>query len=271
MFYFFLPYNIAHFKATHRGGVGNSSAIMFSLGPIISVLAPIFAGLLTNIDIKSVWVITFIIGAISFIISRKQDDLKININLYESIKTIKYTKWLLFVEGVWEALLFSSIPIFTLLFINSYMQYAVFASYLAALGAIANLIFGTITDKINKRAVFLYPLTVILGVVTMLFYFGINNYIFWIILVSIINLILPLYWNLSTTIVIDSVSDTTMAMPAREWMLAVGRVIGSILVFLSLVYESEPKIIFIILGLFMLLYPVIMLWNSKIKKFIHYL
>lgn len=270
MFYFFLPYNIAHFKATLKESVGNSSAIMFSLGPIISVIAPIFAGILTNIDINSIWIVTFIIGATSLYISTKQENFLIKIDLVKSIKEIKFTKWLLLAEGVWEALLFSSIPIFTLVFIKTYVGYAIFVSYLAAIGAIANIIFGRMTDKIKKRAIFLYPTTILLGIVTMFFPLAVSNYILWIVLVSIINLILPIFWNLSTAIVVDSVTDTDSAMPAREGILATGRIIGSTLVLLSLIYETEPKNIFIVLGASILIYPMIMFWNSKIKKYINY-
>lgn len=270
LFYFFLPYNVAHFKETLKENIGHSSAIMFSLGPIISIIAPISAGLLTLIHINTVWIVTFIIGFLVLFLATKQNNFKIDVNIHESLKQIKFTKWLILTEGIWEAMLFSVIPIFTLLFINTYLGYAGFVSYLAVIGAVANLIFGKLSDKIKKRAVFLYPVTIILGITTLLFTTTINNYSTWIILVSIINLIIPIFWNLSTAIIIDSVSDTTKAMPGRELMLAVGRISGSILVFLSLIYESQPKLIFIILAVAIFIYPIIMFWNNNIKKNISY-
>jgi len=265
-FYFFLPYNIAHFKFTLKEHIGSSSAIMFSLLPIIGIIAPLLAGLFTKYNVNAVWVVTFIIGIFSIALTKLQKNFKIIINLKESFKEISSTKWLILFEGIWEALIFTAIPIFTLLFIKTYLGYAIFVSYIAAIGAVANLILGKVTDKIGKRAVFLYPITIALGIITLFFPIAIKSYIPWIISVGLINLLISIFWNLSTTIVVDSVSDVTKAMPAREFLLAVGRIVGSIFVLLSIIFETQPKFVFIVLACAIFIYPLIIVWNTKIIK-----
>lgn len=44
LFFFFIPYNIAHFETTPKHRTGLSSALMFSVGPLIGVVGPVFAG-----------------------------------------------------------------------------------------------------------------------------------------------------------------------------------------------------------------------------------
>lgn len=270
-FFFFLPYNIAHFQLTPKENVGESSAIMFGVSPIISVFAPILAGFTSTFGTAYVWAISIVIGAVSLLLVSRQINFDFEINLIQSLKEIVATRWLILLEGIWEALIFAAIPIFTLFFIKSNINYALFTSYLAAAGAVANFVVGKATDKIQKRSFLLYPVTFILGGTTILFMFAMENVVLWIVAAGIISFVGPLFWNLSTTIVVDSVSDLKMAMPGREFLLAVGRVLGSILVLLSLALERTPKLIFPILAAAIFAYPLTIYWNSKVKKRFTYL
>lgn len=270
-FFFFLPYNIAHFEMTPKENVGESSAIMFGVSPFINIIAPLFAGLISTFGANYVWIISIFIGVISLVLVSKQISFDFKIDLKKSFKEIEATRWLILTEGVWESLIFTAIPVFTLFFIKSNLDYALFASYLAATGAAANFIVGRATDKIQKRSLFLYPVTIILGITTILFIFAINNLVIWIIATGIINFMIPLFWNLSTSIVVDTVSDLKTAFPGREFLLAVGRTAGGILILLSLLVEPTPKLIFPILAIAIFIYPLIIYWNSKIRKRFTYL
>jgi MFS family permease len=270
-FFYFLPYNIAHFQLTPKENVGESSAIMFGVSPFINIAAPLAAGFIAGIGTNYIWAISIGIGALCLFLASRQVDFEFEINLKKSLKEIEATRWLIFIEGIWEALIFTAIPVFTLFFIKSNLSYAIFGSYLAATGALANFALGKVTDKIKRRSFLLYPITFVLGITTILFVFAIDNIVLWIIATGIISFILPLFWNLSTAIVVDTVSDLKMAMPGREFLLAVGRTVGCILVLASLLLEHTPKIIFPILATAIFVYPFVIFWNSKIKKRFTYL
>lgn len=265
-FFFFLPYNIAHFQLTPKENIGESSAIMFGASPFINIIAPLAAGFIANVGTNYIWGISIGIGVLCLFLASRQVDFEFKIDLKKSLKEIEATRWLIFIEGIWEALVFTAIPVFTLFFIKSNLNYAIFGSYLAATGALANFALGRVTDKIKKRSFLLYPVAFILGITTILFVFAIDNTVLWIIATGIISFILPLFWNLSTAIVVDTVSDLKIAMPGREFLLAIGRTIGSVLVLASLAIEHTPRVIFLVLAIAIFAYPLVIFWNSKIKR-----
>ena len=127
------------------------------------------------------------------------------------------------------------------------------------------------TDKLQKRAIFLYPITMGLAIVTLLFPLATQDLKLWTILVTAVTFLIPLFWNLSFAIVIDSHPNLDLAIPGREIALALGRMLGLFLAFLSFSFEKTPKYIFVVLGLVMLLYPLNLFWNTKIKKTYQYL
>ena len=71
--------------------------------------------------------------------------------------------------------------------------------------------------------------------------------------------------------VVDLSPNLRLAIPGRELVLVVGRIVGLSLVLLSFIYEQKPFIIFPILGIVMLLYPLSLLWSSKIRRKYRYL
>ena len=93
----------------------------------------------------------------------------------------------------------------------------------------------------------------------------------WIILSGLIQFLIPLFWNTSTAMVIDAHPNLKLAIPGREMMLASGRFLGLLAVYVSFLLEAQPVYIFILLGIVMLLYPLNLFWNVKIKKEYSYL
>jgi hypothetical protein len=271
MFFFFVFYNIAHFVSTPKEQRGNGSALMFIAPSIIGIIAPLLAGLVAQFNIIFLWIIAILSFAVSFYVVKFQADFKISYNLIRAIKEIKATRSLIFIEGVWEAMVFAVIPIYTLFFIKTPLDYGAFLAYLAVVSVAANLLLGKLTDKLQKRVVFLYPLTMIMACTTILFAVFKTNIVNWIILVSIIQFLLPLFWNVSTAMVIDAHSNLEQAIPGREFLLATGRVLGILIAFISFSLEKSPFYVFLILGGILFLYPAKLFWNSKISKSFSYL
>lgn len=271
LFFFFIYYNIAHFRLTPAQNRGESSAVMFVVGPIINVFAPLLSGELAQINISLLWIGTAISFVISFGMANIQQNFQLTYSLSDALREIRATRNFIFIEGVWEALVFGIIPIYTLFFIKEPLQYGVFAAYLAAMGVISNLLLGRLTDKLQKRSVFLYPLTIALTVITLLFPLAASSLKLWAIAAAAVSFLLPLFWNVSTAMVVDAHPNLDLAIPAREFTLAIGRLTGLLLAFLSFSVEKSPKYIFIVLGIVILLYPLNLYWNTKIKKNFQYL
>lgn len=269
--FFFVFYNIAHFKNTPTQNRGESSAIMFTVGPIVSVFAPLASGAVAQINISIFWILTAVFFFVTLYLANMQKNFHLNYSILSAVREIKATRRFIFIEGVWEALVFGIIPVYTLFFIKTPLEYGAFAAYLAAVGVASNLLLGKLSDRLQKRVVFLYPLTIALAIVTLLFPLATADLRLWAILTSAVSFMLPLFWNISTAMVVDSHPNLDLAIPGRELMLVTGRLLGLILAFLSFSIEKTPKYIFIVLGVVMLLYPINLFWNTRIKRIYQYL
>lgn len=271
LFFFFVFYNIAHFENTPQERRGESSAVMFSVGPIINVVAPLLSGFLSEINMSLLWMFSGILFLVCVYLVKLQKDFQINYTIKGALSEIKATRVFIFIEGIWEALVFGVIPVYTLFFIKTPLNYGAFISYLGLASIVSNILLGKFTDKIQKRSIFLYPTTILMALVTFLFPLATTSIYLWIVLAGAISLILPIFWNISTAMVIDYDSNLKLAIPGRELVLGVGRVCGLILTFISFSIEKSPKYIFLILGTVMLFYPLNLYWNTKIKKNYQYL
>lgn len=271
IYFFWIFYNIAHFENTPKQKTGYSSALMFNLPSFIGIIAPLAAGYLAEINILFIWVFSGISFLLSYYLVNFQEDFKITYTIKSAISEIKATRIFLFLEGVWEALVFGIIPIYSLFFIKTPLNYGTYMAYLALTGIAANFLLGRFTDKVQKRVIFLYPLTIIMAFVTFLFSLATYDIRIWIILTGLIQFLLPIFWNLTTAMVIDAHPNLKTAIPGRELMLGLGRTIGLFLVFLSFSLEKTPNYIFFVLGFTMLLYPLNLFWKAKIRKHHDYL
>lgn len=271
LFFFYIFYNIAHFENTPREKRGYSSALMFSVGPLISIFAPLASGFLASTNIVYLWIFSGVSFLIAFYFTKRQENFHLAYTLKSALNEIKATRWFIFIQGVWEALVFGIIPIFSLFFIKEPLQYGGYLAYLALTAVLANLILGKFTDKIQKRAAFLYPLTISMAILTLLFDLAVRNIFLWIVFTGLLQFLLPLFWNVSIALVVDSHPNLRLAMPGREFMLAAGRIIGLLIAFISFSIEKIPHNVFFVLGFVMFLYPVILFWNTRISKRYRYL
>jgi len=264
VYLFYLYYNVAHFSNTDKEKTGHSSAIMFSVGPAISFIVPIFAGTVASFNYNFIWIFSGLFFLVGLYITGKQDDFSVKYGIVSALQEIESTRVFIFLEGIWEAMIFGVIPVYTLFFIKTPLGYGTFLAYLSLASIVANLFLGKLTDRVQKRAVFLYPITILMAVITILFSFTTKNIVWWIAIAGALQFLLPLFWNITTAMVIDSQKNLELALAGREAALNAGRFIGMLLAFASFTLEKIPFFLFFILGVVMLLFPIILWWRTKI-------
>jgi len=271
LFFFWVFYNIAHFENTPKGKTGISSGIMFGVSSLIGVVVPIASGFLAEVNIWIVWAVATLALLFTVFLIKFQNNFTMYFDIKKSFQEIKATRVLIILSGVWDSLVMGLIPIYTLFFIKTPLGYASFLSYLSIVSVVATLIIGRWSDRLNKRVIFLYPITLILSVTTFAFTLVNGNIIFWAILSGVIAFLLPTFWNLSTAIIVDNTSDLRLAFPGRELALAVGRVIGFLVIFVDFYLFKKPFFSFIVMGSAILLYSVVLFWEGKVRKIHTYL
>lgn len=265
---FWVAYNTAYFGATPKEKTGMGSAIMFSVFPPLNIIAPPFAGYLIQSSPLAFWMLSLVFLFASYAMIRKQEYFVVSYTMSAALTEIKATRIFLVIEGIWEAMVFAIIPIYTLYFIPTSVSYGLFASYLAIMGIAANLLLGHATDKLQKRVVFLYPLTLLMVLTTFLFPLAAKNVAIWLILTGVLNFLVPLFWNITTAMIVDAHPNLKLAIPGREFTLALGRTVGLAATAISFFLEPTPRIIYYVLGGILFLYPMYLFWISRVKK--HY-
>jgi hypothetical protein len=239
---------------------------MFSIGPIVSIAAPLLAGSIAQISYSAVWVLSglFLLGTLY--LAGIQKSYSVRYSLCLAAREVHSTRFYIIIQGIWEAMRFGIIPIYGLFFIKTPLGYGTYIAYLSLSAAAANLLFGKFTDKKQKRMVYLYPLSIILAGVTFLFPLATSNIVYWMILAGILQFFIPIFANLMLTAVVDHHSNLQLAMAGREIFLNVGRVTGMAMVIISFYLEEKPFYIFLILGSILLLLPLNLLWKTKLTK-----
>jgi len=119
VYLFFVFYNIAHFEKTPQANRGHGSALMFAVPTFIGVIAPLIAGYVTQTNIVFLWLISLISFFVALFMVNFQENFEIHYTIIAALKEIKATRTLIFIEGIWEALVFGIIPIYTLFFIKN--------------------------------------------------------------------------------------------------------------------------------------------------------
>lgn len=271
VFFLYIPYNIAHFVNTPKERTGMSSGLMFAIPALVGILAPLLGGILAQNNFNLIFIFSFLFFLFPLFLIQKQEDFLIKFNIKEALNEIRPTRFFVFLHGIWDALVQGVIPIFPLFFLKTPLFYGTYLSYLALAGIAGTLILGHSSDKLKKRTVFIYPITIATAICTVLFTYSTNNIVLWIILAGIIQIFNPILHNVTTALVVDSSKNMTLAMTGRELALTIGRVVGLTAAFFSLTLEKTPSLLFLFLASCILLYGFLLFYNSKIIKKYKYL
>ncbi len=263
---FYVFYNVAHFRETPKEKTGTSSSLMFSIPVLIGVVTPLLAGIVMSRYGNLIWVFSFLFFVASVSLIKIQLNFRMRFSIKNALNELKPTRAYLFLEGVWEALQFGFIPFFTLKFIHTLLGYGTFLSYMALIGAVAGLLLGPLTDRLKRRAVFMYPITIFMGLITLFFIKASGDIILWIIAVGLVQFVLPLFWNVLLSLIVDIHENIELAMVGREICLAAGKFVGLALVFASFIFEPKPFVLFFFLAFAVFAIGFKLFWDTRITK-----
>lgn len=260
---FFVYYNVGHFLYTPKQNTGTSGGIMFAVSPAISIVAPLLAGFLATTDINYLWGLALLSFVLAFSLIARQPNFKIKYTLAQSFQAIRSTRIPIFLEGIWEAVLFAIIPILTLNFITDLGEYGKYLAYLSLVGTLAGLFVGRYTDQHGKRSYLLWPISFALALLTLALIYSQESLALWVVTTSLIQMIIPIFWNIMTTLVVDQGGDLKVVFPGREITLAAGRLLGlSATAYLVSIHQTNLSLY--ILALVIIALPFYLHYQSQI-------
>lgn len=262
---FFVYYNVGHFLYTPKDKTGVSGGVMYAVSPAISIFAPLLAGSLAVTNINNLWIICLLSFGLAYTLTFWQSDFKITYNIRESLNSIRAVRVPIILEGIWESVLFAFIPLTTLRFITNPSTYGQYLAYLSLVGTVAGLLLGHFSDKFGKRSFLLTPIALILSILTIFLIWGSKSLPLWILVTSAIQFMIPIFWNITTALMVDQNLDLKVAFPAREIVLAFGRLLGLAFTYVCII-NSQANFLLIVLALVILALPLYLYYQSRITK-----
>lgn len=268
---YYTPYNVIHLQNTDDKHSGASAGLMFTIWAVVGFVTPLIAGLVADFNIAHIWIMSGVLFLLTLWTIKPLKNVAVSYSLKESWTELKSLKSIFIIQGFCDAIFRALIPLYTLQFIHTPTEYGAFLSYIALAGGAGNLLFAQFTDRIHMRSPFLYPVTLILGILTILYPLAATSLKLWLIFAGILSLIGPTFNTLCFTLMIDKKLDLMKAVPGREITLAIGRIIGFSAVVVSFIYELQPHYIFYVLGAGALMLPTVLFIKSEVLRSSSYL
>jgi len=254
-FLFWVVFNIAYFKMISH----DHRALYYASSPVLSAVLPIAAGLLaTKYSMNAV----FFVGALFFLFAAVAaitlKNSTINYRFKDAFKSVKGVRTLCFVQGFWEVTAVIAIPLVTLYFIRNELAFGAFLSYLGIFGIIAALVMAKMSDKSKKRTLFIYPLVVVLAILTTSLFFA-RSFWLWGVFLGLFYFVMQMANPFFVTVVLDRAKhDIANSMIAREFMLNLGRFFGTAVLLFCVSVLNEEYAFFFVSGVALLFYPAIL-------------
>lgn len=264
--FFYVTYNTLYFENTSKNKRAFSSSLYTLGGPFLGILVPLIVGLFgQKWGLASIFFAATLILLITLYLVKFLPEIKFKCNLRQSLRKTSQINFLLLIEGIKETVSLAAIPLFTLFFIQKPLPFGVFFSYLAFVSTAATVLLGYLSDKFKKRTIILYPITSLVAITTILLGFS-QSLKWWAITTGVLSFILTINSTFVTALVLDKITQVKDAMIGREFILGIGRGIGTLIILVSLFLYNSPKIAFILIGSLYFLFPLTVYFKKIYQK-----
>jgi len=252
---FWIPLNYLFFRSSQNETNARDSSI-YSVGLcVLGIIAPPLGALIIH-QLGYGWLFGLTAGLylIPIYLARKYIAEEVQESQFiSSFYVFKGLKTITFCEGSIQYFTTVILPVYTLLFFTKEFEYGFFLSYVAVIGSFAAIVISYLSDKVQKRMVFVYPLFLfltlsILGVIYA------HSATLWIVIVGIITVLMVVSYPLRIAVSLD-VKETNIGFwRIREFFLNVGRFI-TLLLSLVFFYLKIYWPVFVIFSGICLFYP----------------
>jgi hypothetical protein len=262
--FYWLPMNIHFFRHKKEGKNASHSGLYFVMWPVVSTILPAVAGIVADrYGMATVFfsAAALVIPAIALSFRRNESS-HIDISFRRFTEHTKGVKTLLFLQGIWEGVDWTVVPLATLSFVTGATGFGAFYSYLGFFGIVAFFIAGKASDKMKKRAIFLYPVTVAMALSTILSGLA-TTFLAWGVFRGAVSFLVNLFSPFSMTVVVDTSKKLEESMIAREFLLNFGRALGAMIVAILLIMSVPIQYALVVSGAILLLHPLFLRAKKK--------
>ncbi|MCK4550471.1 MAG: hypothetical protein KAT91_00810 [Candidatus Aenigmarchaeota archaeon] len=255
LFIFWVPYNIRFFSFGNKENNAFMGSIIFLLWPMLNVFLPAAAGFIArDFGFRALFFSAAAINILALVfVKRTGKDRLLHFDIKKALKNTEGVRTLNMLEGIFEGILWTAVPLATISFITAEVDYGLFFSYLGLFGALAAVVLARMSDKMKKRTIFIYPTVILLGISTILAAFS-NTLILWAIANAAIAFIWALVAPFQVAVVLDKSKNLVDAMASREFFMNLGRVMGGFAAIVSLILFGLLEYSLVLAGITMFLY-----------------
>lgn len=263
--YFYLVYNTLFFENSPKDKKAFSAGLYFLASPFLGIMVPLIVGWVTQkYGFTYIFPAAIVLLVVCLARIPKLPKITFEPNLGEIIGKNKKLVILQLLDGIQDAVPLTAIPAFTLLFIKDPLPYGAFLSYLAIMAVCANLLIGYISDKIKNRTLFLYPAAILTALSIIGFGFAYDLRL-WAIVCGFFGFISTIKSSFALTVILDKATGVSDGMVLHEFLVGVGRIIGSLICLIPLIMGGSPQTAMIFIGFIYLLFP-IALYRQRIYR-----
>ncbi len=256
--------NIRFFKFRGEGKNANHSGLFFILWPIFGALLPALAGLSAEkYGMAFVFFISMLllVPALAISLQLKESDM-IPSNFKTFVKNTKGLKTIVFLQGIWEGIDWIVVPLATMTFISNEFEFGAFYSYLGIFGIAAFFALGRMSDRMKKRAIFIYPITIAIAVFTILSGYS-ATLLEWGVYRGAVSFLVSLFSPFSMTLIVDLTKNMGDSMISRGFFLNFGRALGAVIVVVMLAMSVPIQYALVVSGAILLLHPLFLREKKK--------
>ena len=262
--FYWVPMNIHFFKFRKEGKNASHTGLFFVMWPILGAILPAIAGIAAEkygISFVFFSAAALMIPAIILSWGMKQSE-ALYFDFKKFTENTKGVKTILFLQGIWEGIDWLAVPLVTLSFVSGAVDFGAFYSYLGFFGIAAFFIAGKASDKMKRRAIFLYPVTIAMALSTILSGLA-TTFFAWGAFRGAVSFLVNLFSPFALTVVVDTSKNIEDSMISREFFLNFGRALGSMIVVLMLAASIPIQHALVVSGAILLMHPLFLRAKKK--------
>ena len=259
--FFWTIYNVLHFKY-EEGSHGIKSGVYFLLIITLGVALTPLAGLVAEkLGFHFLFLSSFFLYSAPFLLSFYMPRFDFRFATFESAKKIEHPMLVAF-QGYIFMLTSNVVPIFTLFFITTPLQFGGFLGYLAVFAALAAFFNSRFSDKLKKRTSFFY-LFASINALSYLPLFLSRSFAGWQVFSAVNNFTFGLTRPFDLAMTMDHAKlNLEETMLGREIYLNLGRACMIILLFFVYYMSSSFWTALLWCAVLPIFYPLVAYWQK---------
>lgn len=254
---FYVIFNILFFSSSKEDKNLQHTTFYWGIMIISGIVGPLIGGfILAKLSIFYFALVAFVILGILFYLIRYVPTKVFTLTKHDLFNSIRGFRKITLLDGALHKVGLMAITLMSLRFIDNEFDFGKYLSLVSIVALIFSFRTAKISDHLRRRMVFIWPLSIGAAVTTAALYFADNFYLY-ITLALILKALTVMVEPMRTNILSDKANkNNPIIWISREFYLNTGRTIFWLMTAV-LWYFGQQSILFIIMGLLYLLFPII--------------